>query len=71
MSICPTYHSGIKHTVSPEITQHRQTVLITTEAPWCTDSNSPATLAQVSSIGGANLLKCGGDIKNCTISANH
>lgn len=67
MTKCPDYNPGIKHHKSTEISQHQQATYITSATPWCSDSNSPATRAQVATIGGANLLKCGGDIKNCAL----
>lgn len=67
MTKCPDYNPGIKHHESNEISQHQQATYITSAAPWCNHVPSAATREGVATIGGANLLKCGGNIENCAL----
>lgn len=35
--------------------------------PWCEHEHSPVSEERTAAIGGASLLKCGGDISKCQV----
>jgi len=39
----------------------------TVKLPWCAHQQSPVTKSAAFSLGGANLLKCGGDLSKCQV----
>ena len=50
---------------------HQHGAPLTTHLPWCAHANSPAPLALVSkALGGANLLRCEGDLDRCQVQAD-
>jgi hypothetical protein len=67
MSICQFYNLGVQHRISKEINSNHQASLNTTKTPWCSHNDSPVTLEQTNVIGGAFLLRCGGDLDKCQL----
>lgn len=67
MTKCPDYKPGIQHHKSNEISSSQQAAYITVKTPWCNHVPSAATHEEVTRLGNANLLKCGGNIENCAL----
>ncbi|WP_432744407.1 hypothetical protein ABXJ76_04240 [Methylobacter sp. G7] len=66
MSKCPFFNKDSKGMPSNEINSNQQQSdyqILTTY--WCTHEDSPISSAWV--VGGATILRCGGDIEKCQI----
>jgi hypothetical protein len=67
MDKCSLYQLKTKFISSNELHPDRATRGECIKVPWCAHKHSPVTKKQTSVIGGANLLKCDGDLSKCQV----
>lgn len=67
MSTCPFYKRRTEHLRSNEMRPDQQVAITTVPIPWCAHPHSPVPERATHVIGGAHLLRCGGDLAKCQV----
>ena len=66
--LCPHFHEHRQTLRSKEITGARGHSSTVIAIPWCGHDSSPAPFYLATTvIGGAGILRCGGDLEKCQV----